>query len=750
MSEKPTYEELLQRVEELEKEKTRASYWEGEPQPAWIHHVTDLPGLENFSGSSIAHVDLGALINVAEIQSILDDFWRLTNMVTAILDLDGKVIEATGWQDICTKFHRVHPETARNCTESDLFLAKKLRPGDYAEYKCKNGLWDVVTPLYVGSRHLGNIFTGQFFYDDEQVDEDYFIKQAEKYGFDKDEYLKAFHSIPKYSREEVSHLISFLVKFTTYISKISLANLRLESEIQERQKVQKALHESQAMLNSVVRTIPDLVWLKDPDGVFLLCNSKFESLFGVSQKDIVGKTDYDFVDAETADIFREHDQKAVAKGEPSMNEEEVVFADGHKELLETIKTPMYNKEGRLVGVLGIGRDITERRRAELEKARLEEKYHQSQKVESIGRLAGGVAHDLNNLLTPILGYSELLLEDLDLEGPNRQSVNEILQAGIRARDLVCQLLAFSRKQTLEYKAVNLNTMVNGFKSLLRRTIREDIELMIRPSPDICNIMADAGQIEQVLMNLAVNASDAMPRGGILTIETARVYLDENYAKLHEDAKAGDYIMMAVSDNGDGMNQEILQHIFEPFFSTKGQQGTGLGLATVYGIVKQHGGNVWVYSEEGEGTTFKVYLPVKDDACTLEKAAHLKTDAPKGAQRILIVEDNPKVRILAGNILTRLGYTVISAESGGHALEILKEDKTPIDLLLTDVIMPKMNGKELFTRIAEIHPKIKVLYMSGYTGDVIVHHGILDEGVFYLPKPFSVSGLAEKVREALDS
>jgi len=359
MDEKPTYEELARRVKELEQEKRDRNGMKGVSihDEEWPTHKIEL--------KKIPELDLHAIINAEEIQSIMDDFHYLTKMVTAVLDLKGNVIEATGWQDICTKFHRVNPETARNCTESDLFLAKNLKPGEYLEYQCKNGLRDVVTPLHVGATHLGNIYTGQFFYDDEPVDEDFFTQQAETYGFDKDSYMDAFRRIPKYNRETITHLMSFLAKFTSYISGISLANLQLEKEIREREKAEQALKESEAHLRTLIRTLPDLVWLKDLQGIYLSCNPRFERFFGAKEKDIIGKTDYDFVDKELADSFRMHDKVAMAEGKPSKNEEEVAFAeDGHREMLETIKTPMYDSNGRLTGVLGIGRDITDRKRAE--------------------------------------------------------------------------------------------------------------------------------------------------------------------------------------------------------------------------------------------------------------------------------------------------------------------------------------------------------------------------------------------------
>ena len=323
-----------------------------------------------------------------------------------------------------------------------------------------------------------------------------------------------------------------------------------------------------------------------------------------------------------------------------------------------------------------------------------------------------------------------------------------MQAGQRARDLVHQLLAFSRKQTLEYKSVDLNIVINGFKKLLRRTIREDIEIKVILTPGIRSIKADIGQIEQVIMNLAVNAQNAMPNSGKLTIKTAMARLDENYTSLHTDVQPGNYVMLAISDTGCGLDDDTSKHIFEPFFSTKGTQGTGLGLATVYGIVKQHGGNIEVYSEPNNGTIFKVYLPLS------EKAAQEMTTISKissnltGTETVLIVEDNAQVRDLGQTILKRQGYTVLSAENGDQALAILNATDNPVDLLLTDVVMPGMNGKELFTRVSEKHPGLKVLFMSGYTDDIIAHRGVLEKGINFIKKPFSIQTLAAKVRDVL--
>lgn len=394
------------------------------------------------------------------------------------------------------------------------------------------------------------------------------------------------------------------------------------------------------------------------------------------------------------------------------------------------------------------RFISERDRAEKEKEALQAQFQQAQKLESVGRLAGGVAHDLNNLLAPILGYSEMLLDDLGENDLHRESAQSIMQAGTRARDIVRQLLAFSRKQTMEIKPVNLNDMLVRFQKLLRRTIREDIQIKITAEPSLPLIRGDIGQLEQIVMNLAVNAQDAMPDGGLLAMETAVVALDDEDLADRRDLQTGIYVMLAISDTGHGMDEEIRKHIFEPFFSTKGEYGTGLGLATVYGIIKQHGGGILLYSEPGKGTTFKIYLPVSEDS-VVEKTAPEPVETLRGFETVLLVEDNEQVRNMTANILNRRGYHVLQAENGKEALELLKTHAPTIHLLLTDVVMPEMNGKDLYIKAAEIQPDMRVLFMSGYTDDVIAHRGILEEGVDLIQKPFSVSGLTTKIREVLD-
>src|SRR5580700_9654098 len=391
-------------------------------------------------------------------------------------------------------------------------------------------------------------------------------------------------------------------------------------------------------------------------------------------------------------------------------------------------------------------DVTERRA-------LEQQLRQSQKMEAVGRLAGGIAHDFNNLLMVISGYSEFLLDRLGPEPSLRAPAQEIASAAGRASSLTRQLLAFSRKQMLAPKILDLNGVVTENLKMLTRVIGEDIDLVMVPATGLGAVRADAGQIEQVIMNLAVNARDAMPAGGKLTIETSNVSLDEEYARFHAPLRPGNYVMLAISDTGAGMDSETQSHIFEPFFTTKGPKGTGLGLSTVYGIVKQSGGYIWVYSEAGKGTTFKIYLPRVAEAVESPAQIVVPADsvaAEPGTETILLVEDEANLRYLARQFLEKQGYRVIEAADGAVAMQIAVAHEGTIHLLLTDVIMPGMNGRELAQRISEIRPNVKILYMSGYTENVIGRNGTLDAGVRLLQKPFNLRDLNSRVREVLDS
>jgi len=521
------------------------------------------------------------------------------------------------------------------------------------------------------------------------------------------------------------------------------------TDITEREQAEEALRESEEKYRAIFEGAPEGILIADIETKEIrFGNAAMTAMFGYTQEE--------WTQLGVSDIHPEEhlphviaEFEAQSRGERSLSAAiQCLRKDGSVFCADIITNPIV-VNGRPCN-LGFFIDVTEHLRLEEEKAKLEEQYHQSQRVESLGRLAGGVAHDLNNLLVPILGYGGMLQKGFEPNDPRLESVDGILRAGFMARDLVHKLLAFGRKQTLEYRVVDLNKAVAGSKELIRRTIREDIDIKIKLSPAVPVIQADIGQIEQVIMNLVVNARDAMPNGGTLILETATVDLDENVAGNHEGVTPGSYVMLAVSDTGCGMDDGLSEHIFEPFFTTKGESGTGLGLATVHGIVKQHGGSIWLYSEPGEGTTFKIYLPVTRETGVEEKFAEKTAAADlRGTEIILLVEDNEQVREISQAILEQHGYRVLMAENGNEALEVLEKHEDQVDLLLTDVVMPGMNGRELFTKAAEKDPALKVLYMSGYTDSVIAHRGVLKEGVNFIQKPFTVQTLAAKVREVLE-
>ncbi|MBS1233376.1 MAG: sensor hybrid histidine kinase, partial [Nitrospirae bacterium] len=427
----------------------------------------------------------------------------------------------------------------------------------------------------------------------------------------------------------------------------------------------------------------------------------------------------------------------------------VIKKDGSRRTIELFASLLRDSNHRPTGFRGIIRDITDRKHAEEEREKLQEQLIQAQKMESVGRLAGGVAHDFNNMLSVIIGNTEMALNRVKPSEPLHQSLQNILNAGNRSTDLTRQLLAFARKQTASPKVLDLSDTVTGMLKMLRRLIGEDIELIWKPGPMLWKVKIDPSQIDQLLANLMVNARDAIEKTGSITIETSNSVCDDAYCKDRPEWIPGDYVVLVVSDSGCGMDKETLSNIFEPFFTTKKEgQGTGLGLATVYGIVKQNNGFINVYSEPGHGTTFRIYLPRYMDESRENTDEEPEPQIQGGTETVLIVEDEPTVLTISKGMLEMLGYKVLVANGRDQALRLIHEYDGNIDLLLTDVVMPGMNGKELSEQILTIKPNLKCLYMSGYTADVIARQGILDEGIKFISKPFSLQDLAAKVREVL--
>jgi PAS domain S-box-containing protein len=517
-------------------------------------------------------------------------------------------------------------------------------------------------------------------------------------------------------------------------------------DVTERKRAEEALEESRKMLRSVLDTIPVRVFWKDAEGRYAGCNQPFACDAGFdSPEDLVGKNDYDMAWKDQADLYRADDQQVIASGVPKLQYEEPQTTSAGAQLwLRTSKIPLRNVEGRITGVLGTYEDTTERKR-------LEAQLFQSQKMETVGKLAGGIAHEFNSILTAIIGQSELLLEDLPAKSPLCQNATEIIQAAERAATLTRQILAYGRKQFLQPEALDLNRVIANMEDMFHHLLGGDVDTQIVPASGLHLVKADAGQIEQVIMNLVINARDAMPNRGKLMLETANVSFDQDSVGRYPELKPGDYVMLAISDTGTGMSEEVKARVFEPFFTTKGVgEGTGLGLSTCYGIIKQSGGHINVYSEPGRGTTFKIYLPQVEPQAKISIPRLDAPDLPGGTETILLVEDDPALREMAAALLRRLGYSVLAANHGIEALSLCHQrDTGRIDLLFTDVVMPHMSGKELADRVRALYPHTKILFTSAYTENAIVHQGVMDKGAVLLQKPFTPTALARKVREMLD-
>lgn len=645
-------------------------------------------------------------------------------------------------------------------------------------------------------------------------------------------------------------------------------------DITERKKAIEAFRKSEAHYRTLVETIPDLVWLKDTQGVYLGCNQAFERFFGAKEEEIVGKTDYDFKDKEQADFFREHDRKALEIRGPSVNEETLIFAEGgYSGLFETIKTPMQNAEGEVIGVLGVARDITKRKEAEnalrqseakfralfenspeavflttpdgrieaanpaacdmfgwseqefptmtrssvldtddprlaqgmeerrrtglvrdveltaiskdgtrfpvevdsvllsqdkkqsfvimrnisrrkqeeQERLELERQLHQAQKMDSVGRLAGGIAHDFNNMLSVIVGNMELAMLSDEVSSQLHDYHQETLNAAKRSSDLTKQLLAFARKQVIEPKVLNLNDSIAGMLRMISRMLPEDIDLTWQPAPTLWPVKMDPAQINQILVNLVLNARDAISGVGKITLETHNAELAEDDCKQRPGCLPGRYVQLVVADDGEGMDEETRKQIFEPFFTTKDpDEGTGLGLATVYGIIKQNEGFIYAESKPGQGSAFQIYLLPAEASEMAEDNEAAAEKLAMGNETILLVEDEISLLTVVRQLLEELGYKVLAASKPSEALAMALEYPGPIHLLVTDIIMPDMNGSELWDEIDKKRPGLKCLFMSGHTANIISERGVLDEGLKFIQKPFTIGELAAKLRLVLEA
>jgi PAS domain S-box-containing protein len=535
-------------------------------------------------------------------------------------------------------------------------------------------------------------------------------------------------------------------------AELSQANAQLTAEIAERQRAEADSAKQRTFLRQVIDLNPSFIFAKDREGRFTLANKSLAEAYGTTVENLIGKKDVDFnQNYEAIELMLRDDLEVInSRHEKFIPEEQITDSSGNVRWLQTIKRPLTLGDVDADQVLGVATDITERKQAETERRMLEEQLIQSQKLESIGTLAGGVAHDFNNLLTVILGNTQLSLFRLSPDSEVRERLLEVERAADRAATLTRQLLAFSRRQQLERKPINLQDTIHDIMKLLRRVIGEDVEIRFNTAASLPRVFADASQIEQVVMNLAINARDAMPNGGTLIIETCAVTVDQTYLQKHPLAKPGNYAEIVVSDTGTGMDEQTKTHIFEPFFTTKPTgKGTGLGLAMVYGIVKQHDGLIDVYSEISQGTTFRIYLPVVETT-VIEDAAREQVPVHGGNETILVAEDEEALRGLARAILEELGYTVLLARDGQEAIDIYTTNRDKIELVILDVVMPRMGAHEACKLIRSLDSSVPVMFMTGYSLEMVQTKFAENSDIPLIQKPYSVEGFGRKVREVLDA
>ena len=526
----------------------------------------------------------------------------------------------------------------------------------------------------------------------------------------------------------------------------------LARDIADQKEAASALTRSEAHFRSLIENALDIISIVDVEGKILFVSPSIERVLGWPPEELAGRSIFSLVHEDEIPVAAEIFSKVVHKGEPvDPGEFRIRHKAGGFRRLEHVSENLLD-DPAVGGVVINSRDVTDRRHAEEALIESQQQLLQAQKMEAVGRLAGGIAHDFNNLLTAIKGFTELLLLDFEERDPRRGFAAEIQGAATRAAGLTRQLLAFSRRQVLQPEVLDLNTTVSEMEKMLRRLVGENLRMTTSLDPDLGCVKADPGQIEQVVMNLVVNARDAMPQGGELRISTSNATLTERDTHAYAYVQPGQFVLLEVSDTGIGMSRELQDRVFEPFFTTKEHgKGTGLGLSTVYGIVKQSGGYVWVESELGSGTTFRIYLPKVEGSVPEPSKENVGDEMPlDGNETILLVEDELAVRVLVRQVLDRMGYSVVDASSGAEVLDLVRKGSIRPDLLLTDVVMPGMSGRELSDQVQAIQPDVKVLYMSGYTDEAIIHHGVLEPGVAFLEKPFTPDMLLQRVRGTLDA
>ena len=687
---------------------------------------------------SLGDITFDELFDIKTIQRIQDEFAAATNVASLITDINGNPItEPSNFTRLCSCLIRNTEKGYENCRRSDAALGRFNAEGPVVQHCLGAGLWDAGVSITVGDRHIANWLIGQVRNEDQT--EEAMRAYAREIGADESEFLKAFREVPVVPRERFGKIARALHTLANQLSTAAYLNLQQARFIAEEKKTQAAL----TRLSTAIEQSPEMVVITDTEGRIQYVNPGFEKNTGYRAAEVMGRNPNLLSSGRQDEAFYRNLWDTITAGRTWKGRMINKRKDGSLYTEEASISPVLDEAGLIINYVAVTRDISEQQA-------LAEQLLQAQKMESVGRLAGGVAHDFNNMLGVILGYTEMALNNLPPENKIHSHLSQVQEAAERSAGLTRQLLAFARKQTVSPRIIDLNETVEGMLKMLRRIIGENIELVWKPREGPCPVMMDPSQIDQLLANLCVNAKDSINGVGQLTIETDRRTLDKDFCAGRPGFHPGRYVLLAVQDNGCGMERETLDHIFEPFFTTKEVgKGTGLGLATVYGMVKQNHGFIDVLSTPGLGSTFSVYLP-QHEAQKGQPGSNLsKTSILEGRETILLVEDEPVILEMTSQMLRDFGYTVLKASSPGEAIRLAREYSGFIHLLLTDVVMPEMNGRNLARILLSLYPDMKRLFMSGYTADVIAHHGVLKEGVAFIQKPFSIQDLGDRVRDVLE-
>ncbi|MBM9613089.1 PAS domain S-box protein [Desulfobulbus rhabdoformis] len=700
-----------------------------------------------------SRVSFKELFDLDRIQQIQDEFANATRVASIITHPNGEPItRPSNFTRLCSSIIRQTEVGCANCFKSDAALGRHNPEGPIVQPCLSGGLLEAGASITVGGHHVANWLIGQV--RNEYQDETSLRKYADEIGVDEEIFMEAFAEVPSMERKRFEQIAQSLHTLANQLSLSAYQNIQQARAMTERRQAEEALRVGEERFRLAMEATKDGLWDWNIQEDSVYYSPNYWTMLGYEGKE----------KPQNANVWMEmlhpDDREAVlaantdcieGRCESFLVEYRLRSQDGSWKWIQGRgKAAARDENGRALRMVGTHVDISERKKAEEEHAALEAQLLQSQKMESVARLAGGIAHDFNNMLMVVQGHADMAMLNSNPTGPDYQRFQAIRTIVDRSADLTRQLLAFARKQPIDPKLLNLNTTIENMLSILRRLIGEDITLTWLPDKELWSVKADPSQIDQILANLCVNARDAIAGVGNIIVETKNCCFDEMYCAAHTGFVAGEYVRVSVADNGCGMDKETVERVFEPFYTTKVVgQGTGLGLATVYGIVRQNEGFVNVYSEPGQGTVFTVYIPRIIDVAS-EEAHEMVAETVGGAETILVVEDEPEILEITTVMLEHLGYTVLASSSPLEAVHKSTVYASNIDLILTDVVMPEMNGRELVQRVLEEHPLAKSLFMSGYTADIIAHQGVLEEGIQFIQKPFSHTALADKVRMLLDA